>query len=241
MIATRNPTPDGKPRISCEECHLSKLCIPRGLTQDEVESLSRIVRRNRTLAKGTIIYQVGEWHHGILALKSGTVKLVGLDGQGNEYIVDFLLPGDILGFDGFSNQRHSCSAIALETVSYCELPAHQIERLTREIPGLLQVMLQHSGNQFDASVQRLILSRRAAEARLAAFIIHLSERYRLRGFSALEFRFSMTRLEIGNYLGLAPETVSRLLGQFETAGLIDVQSKLIRILDMKGLLAYCPD
>lgn len=241
MTHSRTPAPDRKPPVTCDTCHLSKLCIPRGLTHGEVESLSRIVRRNRTLNKGTVLYQVGEWHHGILALKSGTVKLVGVDGQGNEYIVDFLLPGDILGFDGFSTQRHSCAAIALETVSYCEIPAHQIERLTREIPGLLQIVLQQSGSQFEAGVQRLILSRRPAEARMAAFLAHLSERYRLRGFSPLEFRFSMTRLDIGNYLGLAPETVSRLLGQFEAAGLVDVNNKLIRILDLRGLLAYCPE
>ncbi|BBL75910.1 helix-turn-helix domain-containing protein [Methylomagnum ishizawai] len=231
--------PGTTPKITCDECRLSKLCIPKGLTQEEVNSLSRIVRRNRTLGKGTVLYQHGEWHHGILALKTGTVKLVSLDRQGNEYVVDFLLPGDILGFDGFSTQRHTCSAIALETVSYCEIPAHQIDILTREIPGLLQVLLQHSGNQFELGVQRLILSRRSAEERLASFLAHLSERYRQRGFSPLEFRFSMTRQEIGNYLGLAPETISRLLGQFEAAGLVEVQSKLIRILDMPGLLSFC--
>jgi CRP/FNR family transcriptional regulator len=241
MTADRYPPLGAKPRITCDNCHLSKLCIPRGLNQEEIESLSRIVRRNRTLNKGTVLYQVGEWHHGILALKAGTVKLVSLDRQGNEYIVDFLLPGDILGFDGFSTHRHSCSAVALETVSYCELPTHQIEALTREIPGLFQVLLQHSGIQFDLNVQRLILSRCSAEERLAAFLAQLSERYRQRGFSPAEFRFSMTRQEIGNYLGLAPETVSRLFSQFEALGLIEVQSKLIRILDMHGLLAYCPN
>lgn len=241
MSASPPPVFGAKSKITCDACHLSKLCIPKGLNQEEVESLSRIVRRNRTLAKGTVLYQHGEWHHGILALKTGTVKLVSLDRQGNEYVVDFVLPGDIIGFDGFSTQRHTCSAIALETVSYCELPAHQIELLTREIPSLLQILLQHSGNQFELGVQRLVLSRRPAEERLAAFLAHLSERYRQRGFSATEFRFSMTRQEIGNYLGLAPETVSRLFGQFEAAGLINVQSKLIRILNMPGLLAYCPN
>jgi CRP/FNR family transcriptional regulator len=230
-----------KPGITCDTCNLNKLCIPRGLNQEEIGSLSRIVRRNRTLSKGTVLYQFGEWHHGILALKSGTVKLVSLDRQGNEYIVDFLLPGDLLGFDGFSTQRHSCSAVALETVSYCELPIHQIQVLAREIPGLIQVLLQHSGAQFDLNVQRLMLSRRSAEERLASFLTHLSERYRQRGFSPAEFRFTMTRQEIGNYLGLAPETVSRLFSQFEASGLIEVQSKLIRILDRRGLQAYCPN
>lgn len=232
--------PFQKSRISCESCNLSRLCIPKGLTQQELESISRIVRRNRTLNKGEFIYHAGEWFHGIVALKSGTAKLVSTDRYGNEYVVEFLLPGELLGFDGFSNQRHSCSAIAMETVSYCEMPAHQIDLLNREIPGLTQLLLQQSGERFDHNVQRLILSRRSAEERLAAFLMHLSERYRQRGFSSTEFRISMTRLEIGNYLGLAPETVSRLFTQFEAAELIDVHSKLIRILNMDGLLAFCP-
>lgn len=201
--------------------------------------LSRGVRRNRTLKKGEVLYYPGESFHGIIALKSGTVKLISPDRQGNEHIVDFLLPGELLGFDGLATQRYSCSAVALETVSYCELPVYQIETISREMPGLMQVLLQHSGSQFILNIQRLILSRRPADERLAAFLVHLSERHRQRGFSPVEFRVSMTRQEIGNYLGLALETVSRLLSQFEASGLIQVQSKLIRIRSLDGLMEYC--
>lgn len=240
-MTSAQPLPFGpKSQVTCENCNLSKLCIPRGLTQKEVESISKIVKRNRTIAKGDRIYYTGEWFHGIRALKSGTAKLVRIDSEGSEYIVDFLLPGELLGFDGLAAQQHSCTAIALETVSYCELPNHQIDLLKREVPGLLQVLLQHSGVQFDLNVQRLIVSRRSADERMAAFLVHLSERYRQRGFSPVEFRLSMTRQEIGNYLGLALETVSRLFSQFEATGLIEVQYKNIRILDLPGLQRYCP-
>jgi CRP/FNR family transcriptional regulator len=210
------------------------------LNQEEIESIVRIVRSNRTLGKGDVLYHAGEWLHSLLALKSGTVKLVSLDSQGNEYVIDFVLPGELMGFDALSTERHTCSAIALETISYCELPIYQIDRLTREIPGLLNILMRHSGTQFNLGVQRTILSRRSAEERVAAFLLHLSERFRQRGFSHLEFRFSMSRQEIGNFLGLAPETVSRLLGQFEASGVIDVRTRLIRIRDIDRLLAYCP-
>jgi CRP/FNR family transcriptional regulator len=205
-----------------------------------VESVSKIVRSSRTLGKGDYLYHAGEWFHRFLALKSGTVKLVTVDSGGDEYIVDFILPGELMGFDGLTTERHTCSAIALETVSYCELPPHQMDRLKQEIPNLTQALLQHSGSQFQLNIQRMILSRRQANERLAAFFAHLSERYRKRGFSPVEFRLSMTRLEIGNYLGLAPETVSRLIGQFEAAGLIQVHGKMVRIQDLQGLLRFCP-
>jgi CRP/FNR family transcriptional regulator len=229
-----------RPQVSCESCSLGRLCIPQGLSEQEVELVSRIVTINRTLGKGDYLYHSGEWFHRFLALKSGTVKLVTLDGAGNEYVVDFVMPGELLGFDGLSGERYTCSAIALETVSYCELPPHQLERLGREIPKLSQILLQLSGSQFQLGIQRVVLSRRQADERLAAFLAHLSERHRKRGFSPTEFRLSMTRQEIGNYLGLAPETVSRLMSQFEASGLIVVQGKMVRILDMDGLLRFCP-
>jgi CRP/FNR family transcriptional regulator len=236
MILNRPRTNGPKAQISCESCNLSAFCIPKGLTDQEVQVLSRMVRRNRTLKKGEVLYYCGEPFHGILALKCGTAKLISPDRHGNEYIVDFLLPGELMGFDGLSTQQHGCSAIALETVSYCELPAYHINLLTREVPTLLQALLQHSGNQFILSIQRLVLSRRSAEERLAVFLVHLSERHRQRGFSPVEFRISMTRQEIGSYLGIALETVSRLLGQFESGGFIEVQSKWIRIRNLEGLL-----
>jgi CRP/FNR family transcriptional regulator len=230
-----------KTTVSCASCNLSKFCIPRELDTTDTEALNRSVRRNRLLRKGESLYVSGEWLQGIFALKSGTAKLVSNDPQGNEHIVDFLVPGELLGFDGLATQRHTCSAVALETVSYCELPARHIDTLAREAPNLLLLLLQHSGSQSNRNMQHLVLSRHSAEKRLAAFLVHLSERYRQRGFSPYEFRITMTRQEIGNYLGLALETVSRWLGQFESAGLIVVRTKLIRIRNLDGLLEYFRD
>lgn len=227
--------------IDCDRCNLSRFCIPRPLNSVESDALKKVVRRHRVLKKGESLYYAGDLMKGLFAVRSGSVKLLVNDPKGHEHIVDFLLPGELLGFDGLAGQRHTCSAIALETVSYCELPAQQIEVLSREVPSLVLLLLQQSGSQFNRNLQQIILGRKSAEQRLAAFLVNLSDRYRDRGFAALDFRVTMSRQEIGNYLGLALETVSRLLGQFEAAGLIRVQSKLIHIANLEGLLLYFQD
>ncbi|MGZ5028551.1 MAG: helix-turn-helix domain-containing protein, partial [Methylobacter sp.] len=152
--------------------------------------------------------------------------------------VDFILPGELLGFDGMSSQIHNCTAIALETVNYCHLPAYKIEILAINTPGLNQVLLQRSCNQFDAQVQKMMLSRRSAEERVACFILHISDRLRLRGYSELEFRLSMSREEIGNYLGIAHETVSRIIHLFQARKLISVKSKQFKITNKKDLVSF---
>jgi len=171
-------------------------------------------------------------------MRSGSAKLLSTDRNGNEIIVDFILPGELLGFDGLSSQTHQCTAIALETVNYCHLPAHEIEGLTFNSPGLNQVLLQRSCAQFDSQVQKIILSRRSAEERVASFILHVSERLKIRGYSELEFRLSMSREEIGNYLGIAHETVSRIIHYFQDQQLIEVKSKHLKIKNKKRLFSF---
>ncbi|QSA96228.1 helix-turn-helix domain-containing protein [Methylococcus sp. EFPC2] len=240
MAASLQQVQQTRSQVACNDCHLGELCIPQGLTHCDVERLSNTVRRNRTLRKGEHIYQAGEHYNSIYALKSGTAKLVHMDRMGSESIVSLLLPGELAGFDGVASGRYLCSVVALETVSFCELPSHQIDRLSREMPALYQVILQRTGGKFDECLERMRLLRRPADQRLAAFLLSLSERYRLRGFSHVEFRLTLTRQEIGDHLGLALETVSRMLGQFESAQLIAIEGKLIRILDEEGLQRYSP-
>ena len=227
--------------VTCEHCNLGRICIPKGLTREEIESLGTLVRRNNTVPKGAALYHAGSPFRGVIAVRSGSAKLVALDRNGNEYIVDFVLPGELLGFDGFSTERYRCTAIALESVNYCELPTQQLEVLARDTPSLAQVLLQRSGYQFDASVEKMVLSRKNADERVASFIIHISERLRLRGYASTELRLSMSREEIGNYLGITHETVSRLLHQFQAQGLINVKSKQLTLIDRAGLYRYCSE
>ncbi|WP_235209431.1 helix-turn-helix domain-containing protein [Methylobacter sp. BBA5.1] len=208
------------------------------MTSSEIGELGLLVNRNNIRRKGEAIYHAGSPFRGIIALRSGSAKLLSFDQSGNEMVVDFILPGELLGFDGMSSQTHNCTAIALETVNYCHLPAHKIEVLAVKTPGLSQVLLQRTCDQFDSQVQKMMLSRRSAEARVACFILHISERLRMRGYSELEFRLSMSREEIGNYLGIAHETVSRIIHHFQSRQLIEVKSKQLKIIDKKRLFSF---
>lgn len=222
--------------VSCSDCKLSQICLPSGIPEEERGSLSQRVRRNRPVQKGEILYRVGGRFSGIFALKAGTAKLCHVDSKGRESIISVLLPGELTGFDGLHSGRHRCSLIALETSSYCELPPEDLKQLAHHSPALRETLLQRTGEQLDRSIERIARSQRPAEARLAGFLLDLAERFRLRGFSDSDFRLSLTRQELGEHLGLALETISRLLRRFEDAQLIQVQGKWVELLNPKELM-----
>ena len=222
-------------KVACGDCNLNRICIPHGMKPDEVEFIGAAVKRNRTIQKGEIIYRAGETFTGIFAMKSGTAKLVHTDEFGNETIIAILLPGELLGFDGLSSGRYLCSLVALESSSYCELGTNELDLLHQKLPNLHQILLQRTGDQFNQSIYRIAQSQRSADVRLATFLLELAERYRLRGFSPELIHLSLTRQDMGNHLGLALETISRILGRFESATFIKVENKFIHILDADGL------
>ncbi len=222
-------------QVSCNNCGLDNICLPRGLSHEEIESISQIIKAKKTLQRGEFIYHEGDNFRGILAIKSGSAKLVGADQHGNEHILNILLPGELLGFDGLSTDKYSCAAIALETTSFCLLPADSMDNLFQNIPSLTRELFRHSGEKMLEDKNQLILSKRPAEERLAYFLISLSERLKRRGFSASEFKLSLSRQEIGNHLGLALETVSRLLKKFQEDEMIMVQNRFITITDLSAL------
>ena len=222
-------------QVSCNNCGLDNICLPRGLSHEEIESISQIVKAKKTLQRGEFIYHEGDNFRGILAIKSGSAKLVGADQHGNEHILNILLPGELLGFDGLSTDKHSCAAIALETTSFCLLPADSMDDLFHNIPSLTRELFRHSGEKMLEDKNQLILSKRPAEERLAYFLLSLSERLKRRGFSASEFKLSLSRQEIGNHLGLALETVSRLLKKFQEDEMIIVKNRFISITDISAL------
>ncbi|MCK9607929.1 MAG: helix-turn-helix domain-containing protein [Methylomonas sp.] len=216
-------------QVSCINCSLDNICLPRGLSQTEIDNISQVVKARKTLQRGDFIYREGDNFKGILAIKSGSAKLVANDNHGNEHILNILLPGELLGFDGLSDEKHGCAAIALETMTFCILPAANMEQLFQNLPSLTRELFRHSGEKMLVDKNQLVLSKRPAEERLAYFLISLSERLKRRGFSSSEFKLSLTRQEIGNHLGLALETVSRLLKKFQDDGLIVVQNRFIQI------------
>lgn len=222
-------------QVICSNCGLDKICLPRGLSQQEIENISQVVKARKTLQRGEFIYHEGDKFIGVLAIKSGSAKLVANDQHGNEHILNILLPGELLGFDGLSSDLHQCSAIALETTSFCVLPAANMDDLFRNVPGLTRELFRHTGEKVNLDKEQLVLSKRPAEERLAYFLLSLAERLKRRGFSPSAFTLSLTRQEIGNHLGLALETVSRLLKRFQQDDLILVKNKLIEIKNPAGL------
>ena len=222
-------------QVSCSNCSLDNICLPRGLTQTEINNISQVVKARKTLQRGDFIYREGDQFKGLLAIKSGSAKLIANDNHGNEHILNILLPGELLGFDGLSSEKHGCAAIALETMTFCILPANSMDQLFQNLPSLTRELFRHSGEKMLEDKNQLVLSKRPAEERLAYFLISLSERLKRRGFSSSEFKLSLTRQEIGNHLGLALETVSRLLKKFQEDELIVVQNRFIQIKNLNSL------
>ena len=221
--------------VACNSCNLTDICLPSGMGSDVVNYLSQFIRRNRTIQRGEYVYHAGDRFSGVYALKSGTAKLVYVDLHGFESIIAVLLPGELQGFDGIASGRYQCSLIALENSSYCELAVHDIAYLNEDKAILQRIIQQKSCEQMDRYIRRIATSQRPGEERLAAFLIDLARRYMERGLASEEVNLSLTRQEIGSHLGMALETISRLLGKFESLNIIEVQGKRIRIKDMDTL------
>ena len=169
-------------------------------------------------------------------VKSGSVKSFVTDSDGSEQILGFHLPGELIGLSGIEKSRHSCSAKVLETSSFCEVPFDSLESLASRIPALqhqlFRLLSKEIGNE---SGQLILLGQKTAEQRLAAFLENLASRYSSRGLSNTEFILSMSRNEIGNYLGLAVETISRLFTRFQDEKLLKVERKHIQLLEIERL------
>lgn len=218
--------------IHCQDCSISQLCIPYSLNESELNRLDTIIERKKPLQKGSEIFKAGEEMKCLYAIRSGTLKSYTITEQGDEQITAFHLAGDLIGFDGISSGTHPSFAQALETAMICEIPYDTLDNLSTTMPKLRQQILRLMSAEIVGDQNMiLLLSKKNAEQRLASFIHNLSVRYAARGFSPREFRLSMTRGDIGNYLGLTVETISRLLGRFQKNEMIAVKGKYITVLD----------
>lgn len=222
--------------IHCHDCSMGTLCIPFTLNNNELDQLDNIIERKKPIQKGEQLFKSGDSLKSLYAIRSGTIKSYTITEQGDEQITGFHLAGDVIGFDGIHAQQHQSFAQALETSMVCEIPFNTLDELSGTMPKLRQqIMRMMSSEIMTDQSMILLLSKKNAEERLAAFIGNLAIRYGNRGFSPREFRLSMTRGDIGNYLGLTVETISRLLGRFQKSGLIEVNGKYITIVDSSAL------
>jgi CRP/FNR family transcriptional regulator len=222
--------------LNCQHCGFSQLCLPYTLNDSELNKLDDIIQRKKPSHKGDYLFEAGKPLQALYAVRTGSFKTFTLSEQGEEQITGFHLPGDVIGFDAISQQQHPSYAQALETAMVCEIPFNNLDLLLDQLPKLrAQLMRLMSEDISDDHHMMLLLNRKTADEKLAAFISSLAVRFGSRGFSRKEFRLTMTRGEIGNYLGLTVETISRLLGRFHKDGIIHVDGKLISIVDMDKL------
>ncbi|CAM2195899.1 Transcriptional activator protein Anr [Paraburkholderia kururiensis] len=218
--------------VDCNSCAMAQLCALGPCDAQPCERPNRAVHGVRTVRRGQSLYRAGDSFQSVYAVRAGSFKRVVMHRDGLEQLTGFDIAGDMLGIDGISTGTHACDAIALEDSSVCVMPFVLLQSLCREIKEI-----QHRVHQMLAaeivreSSQMLLLGAMMAEERVAVFLVDLSERWQARGYSACSFTLKMTRREIGSYLGLKLETVSRMITKLQKDGLIAVNGKDIRILD----------
>jgi CRP/FNR family transcriptional regulator len=222
--------------IHCQSRSFSHLCLPVSLNKAELESLDDIIERKRPLHKTDKLVSYGDNFHSLYAVRSGSLKSYISDKDGVEQIIGFHFPGDIIGFDALKDNKHASYTQALETAMVCEVSYDTLDQMSVKFPKLRQQIMRFMSAEIKHDHDlMMLLSKRSATERLLHFLIDLSQRFEERGFSAKQFNLSMTRNEIGNYLGLTVETISRLLTRFKKEELIKVDEKLISIVDFNGI------
>ena len=223
-------------KVACSNCNLRELCMPLGLNALEIEKLDEVVATRRKIKRGTRLYSNGEKFTSLYAIRTGFFKTCITTEDGRNQVTGFQMAGEIIGLDGIIKDQHACDAVALEDAEVCVMPFDRIEELSREVVSLQR----HVHKIMSREIVRehgvmLLLGSMRAEERLAAFLLNLVQRLHARGFSQSELLLRMTREEIGSYLGLKLETVSRTFSKFVEEGIVEVKQRQVRILNTAAL------
>jgi CRP/FNR family transcriptional regulator len=236
LSATPRATSTPPLSTQCSTCHLRDLCLPRDLPGEDVQQLDRLSFGRRRVGIGQALYRAGDRFQFVYAVRSGTFKIsLGL-ADGREQVSGFHMTGELMGLDGVANGFHASTATALEDAEICSISyVHLSEQSARS--GSLQSVV---GRLMSREIVRehslmMLLGSMNAEERLAVFLLNLSQRFKARGYSPVEFHLRMSRAEIGSYLGMKLETVSRTFSAFQQQGLLEVDRRHIRIVDLDAL------
>jgi len=220
----------------CSTCMMGHVCVPVGMPSHEVAQLDDLVKERIRVEKGQPLYQHGDVLDALFGLRTGSIKTQITEASGQHQITGFYLPGEIIGLDGMMEGAHSSSAVAMEDSEVCVVRLDAIDEISHYVPSLQQQIRRLMSKEIVRSHQVLLaLGSMRSEQRLAAFLLNLSQRLTALGYSSTEFIMRMSREEIGNYLGLTLETVSRLFSRFAREGLIRVNQREIKILDVAAL------
>lgn len=223
-------------RQSCGHCSLQQLCLPAGISSQDLQRLDEIVRKRRPIARGERLFRLGEALTSVYVARDGAFKTVSVDEEGEEQIIGFHLAGELIGLDALGAGTHRCEAVALETANVCDVPFEQLATVAAQLPSLQQQLLRVIGQSVGRDQDHMgMLVRRQANERIALFLHGLGERYRHIGQSATSFRLPMSREDIAKFLGLAFETVSRGFTRLQDDGVIAVSGRRVEIVNKAEL------
>jgi CRP/FNR family transcriptional regulator len=220
----------------CSSCALRGVCLPADLSPAELERIDALIGATRPVRRGEALFRAHDEFQSLYAVRTGSFKTGIMHRDGHEQITGFHIPGDPLGLDGISSGLQSCEAVALEDSTVCVIPFNQLEAVC----GESRRMQRHLYHLLSAEIVResglmMLLGTMTAEQRLASFLLDLAASFRLRGYSGAQFNLKMSRDEIGSFLGIKLETVSRMFSRFQREGLVKTQGKQIQILDAEKL------
>ncbi|BCO27400.1 fumarate and nitrate reduction regulatory protein [Rhodoferax lithotrophicus] len=223
-------------KIACSDCNMRELCMPVGLTDDELDRIDGIIGSRRKIKRGERVFHNGDRFTNLYAIRTGFFKTCITSEDGRDQVTGFQMAGEIIGLDGIVHDQHTCDAVALEDGEICAMPFAQIENLSREVNALQH----HVHKIMSREIVRehgvmLLLGSMRAEERLAAFLLNLAQRLHARGFSQSELVLRMTREEIGSFLGLKLETISRTFSKFVDDGIVEVKQRHVHILNTDAL------
>jgi len=223
-------------KVACSNCNLRELCMPMGLSTHELDKIDELVAVRKKIKRGDFLFQSGTPFKSIYAIRTGFFKTSVTTDDGRDQVSGFQMAGEIIGLDGIMNDRHACDAIALEDSEVCVMPFDRIEQISLEVKSLQH----HVHKIMSREIVRensviLLLGSMKAEERLAAFLLNLVQRLHARGFSQSELVLRMTREEIGSFLGLKLETVSRAFSKFADEGIVEVKQRNLKILNAEAL------
>lgn len=222
----------------CGSCALNKMCLPTGLTESDAGRLDRIVARRRRLEKGEKLFTTGDPFKNLYAVHFGHFKSFRINPCGDQQVVGFHMTGEVLGLDAIGAGHHHSTSVALEDSEICEIPFARLDELFTELPQ----MQRHFHRLMSQEIMReqsamMFLGSMMAEQRLALFLLNMGKLYAARGYSPTAFQLRMSREDIGNYLGMTIESVSRLLLRFKEKGWLRVQQREVALLDRASIEA----
>ena len=226
-------------RNDCSRCSLQVLCLPASIDAEDFERMNTIVQRRRPLKRGDVLFSTGQKLENIYVAREGAFKSLVYNTDGDCQVTGFHLPGEILGLDALGTSKHTCDSVALTTADVCEIPLSDLEKVAGQLPSLQHQLLKIIGQSMNRDQKHIeILSKKNAHERMAIFLHQLSERYRQLGRSGSRFLIPMSREDIGSYVGLVIETVSRTLSKMQDDGLIEVNGREVVIRDMDRLNSF---